>query len=44
MSQPGGGFVRSGSPPSSFCCRLATKLLFLLRNRAFRFTADAMWP
>jgi hypothetical protein len=27
MSQPGGGFLRSGSPPSSFCGRLATTTL-----------------
>jgi hypothetical protein len=32
-----------GSRLARFCGRLATKLLFLFRNRAFRFTPTATW-
>jgi hypothetical protein len=36
--------VRKLQRPALLCHRLATTNLFLLRNRAFRFTSDAKWP
>jgi hypothetical protein len=48
VSRFGVAALRGGNPPNTifqqlelFCCCAATKSLFLLRNRAFRFTAGA---